>query len=89
MIQAARLAFGFAGIYDEDEAERIKDAKEGVKPDELNPFRSDIDNPDRDKLIKEAEVIAQKGDIDLLRNHFKSLDKALRNIIGSDEMLRL
>lgn len=89
MIQAARLAFGFAGIYDEDEAERIKDAKEGIKPDELNPFRGDIDNPDRDKLIKEAEVIAQKGDIDLLRNHFKSLDKASRNIIGSDEMLRL
>lgn len=89
MIQAARLAFGFAGIYDEDEAERIKDAKEGVKPDELNPFRGDIDNPDRDKLIKEAEIIAQKGDIDLLRNHFKSLDKVSRNIIGSDEMLRL
>lgn len=89
MIQAARLAFGFAGIYDEDEAERIKDAKEGVKPDELNPFSGDIGNPDRDKLIKEAEIIAQKGDIDLLRNHFKSLDKASRNIIGSDEMLRL
>ena len=28
MIQAARLAFGFAGIFDEDEAERIKDANQ-------------------------------------------------------------
>ncbi len=33
MIQAARLAFGYAGIYDQDEAERIRD----VTPDvELN-----------------------------------------------------
>jgi len=28
MIQAARLAFGFAGIYDQDEAERILEAKD-------------------------------------------------------------
>lgn len=31
MIQCARLAFGFAGIYDQDEAERIAEA-EGVAP---------------------------------------------------------
>ena len=30
MIQCARLAFGFAGIYDQDEAERIAES-EGVK----------------------------------------------------------
>ncbi len=29
MIQCARLAFGFGGIYDQDEAERIIDAKTG------------------------------------------------------------
>jgi phage recombination protein Bet len=27
LIQCARIAFGFAGLYDEDEAERIRDAK--------------------------------------------------------------
>lgn len=34
LIQASRLAFGFAGIYDEDEAQRIKDmgAADEVKP---------------------------------------------------------
>lgn len=34
LIQAARLAFGFAGIYDEDEAQRIRDmgAADEVKP---------------------------------------------------------
>jgi hypothetical protein len=28
MIQTARIAFGFVGIYDEDEAERIREAKD-------------------------------------------------------------
>lgn len=32
MIQCARLAFGFSGIYDLDEAERINEAQTGNKP---------------------------------------------------------
>lgn len=89
MIQAARLAFGFAGIFDEDEAERIKNAKDGVSEDESNPFSGDLHNPERQNLISEAEKIAQKGDIDLLREHFKSLSKEQRSIIGSAEMIRI
>lgn len=89
MIQAARLAFGFAGIFDEDEAERIKNAKDGVSEDESNPFSGDLHNPERQNLILEAEKIAQKGDIDLLREHFKSLSKEQRSIIGSEEMVRI
>ena len=89
MIQAARLAFGFAGIFDEDEAERIKNAKDGVNEDEANPFSGDLHNPERQNLISEAEKIAQKGDIDLLRDHFKSLSKEQRSIIGSEEMVRI
>lgn len=89
MIQAARLAFGFAGIFDEDEAERIKNAKDGVNEDESNPFSGDVHNPERQNLITDAEKIAQKGDIDLLRDHFKSLSKDQRSIIGSEEMVRI
>lgn len=89
MIQAARLAFGFAGIFDEDEAERIKNAKDGVSEDESNPFSGDLHNPERQNLITDAEKIAQKGDIDLLREHFKSLSKEQRSIIGSEEMVRI
>lgn len=89
MIQAARLAFGFAGIYDEDEAERIKNAKDGVNEGEVSPFSGDLGNPEREALIVEAEKIAQKGDVDLLREHFKSLSKDQRAIIGSDEMVRI
>ena len=89
MIQAARLAFGFAGIFDEDEAERIKDAKDGVKAGENNPFAGDSTNPDRANLIAEAEKVAAKGDSSKLREHFQSLSKEQRQIIGQDEMLRL
>lgn len=89
MIQAARLAFGFAGIFDEDEAERIKNAKDGVNEGEVSPFSGDLGNPEREALIVEAEKIAQKGDVDLLREHFKSLSKDQRAIIGSDEMVRI
>lgn len=38
MIQCARIAFGFGGIYDEDEAERIVQAKQPEK--EINPVHS-------------------------------------------------
>lgn len=37
MIQCARLAFGFAGIYDHDEAERIVSPEDN---DEPNPYQS-------------------------------------------------
>lgn len=38
MIQCARIAFGFGGIYDEDEAERIVQSKQPEK--EINPAQS-------------------------------------------------
>ena len=88
MIQAARLAFGFAGIYDEDEAERIKDAKEGIKPGEASPFSGDKDNPERADLIATGEKVAMRG-TDELRGWFESIGKENRVIIGVDEYNRL
>ena len=88
MIQAARLAFGFAGIYDEDEAERIKDAKEGIKPGEASPFSGEKYNPDRAALIETGEAVALHG-IEELRNWFESIGKENRVIIGVDEYNRL
>ena len=89
MIQAARLAFGFAGIFDEDEAERIKDAKDGVSDGQTNPFSGDKDNPERADLIQTAEYIAKKGNVDELRAHLQSLSREQRAILGVDEMKRL
>lgn len=40
LIQCARVAFGFAGIYDEDEAQRIIEAEVTVVPADTPPERS-------------------------------------------------
>jgi phage recombination protein Bet len=59
MIQCARLAFGFVGIYDEDEAERIKDAID-ITPDRGPDPRGDLSGVDyalRDKHVEEIKKI--------------------------------
>ncbi|UOO87458.1 phage recombination protein Bet [Neisseria arctica] len=88
MIQAARLAFGFTGIYDEDEAERIKDANDGVSEAEVSPFRGDTNSNERAELIATGETVAMRG-VDELRDWLKSIGRESRNILGVDEMERL
>ena len=88
MIQAARLAFGFAGIYDEDEAERIKDAKDGVSDAQASPFTGDKDNPVRADLIATGEKVAMRG-IEELKGWFQSISREDRAAIGVDELSRL
>ena len=88
MIQAARLAFGFAGIYDEDEAERIKDAKDGVSDAQASPFTGDKDNPVRADLIATGEKVAMRG-IEELKGWFESISREDRAAIGVDELSRL
>jgi phage recombination protein Bet len=60
MIQCARLAFGFVGVYDEDEAERIID----VTPPKIDP-RGDLSNVDyllRDKHVAAiTDLMAEYG----------------------------
>lgn len=88
MIQCARLAFGFAGIYDQDEAERI--AERNVTPAATGRvFEGEAENPRRGELIRAAEAIANTGNVDALRAHLQGLAKADRAIIGTDEMQRL
>lgn len=88
MIQAARLAFGFTGIYDEDEAERIKDAGDGIKPEETSPFAGQTEHPERQSLLAEAQAQAQRGTDDY-RAWWQSLSAEQRKIIGTDEHERL
>ena len=67
MIQAARLAFGFAGVYDQDEAERIVEVTALPRIDPRGDL-SGVDMTLRDKWVddiksildqdKEEEVIA-------------------------------
>lgn len=82
MIQCARLAFGFAGIYDQDEAERII---EGTTT-EVNTGKQSDDR--RPALISKCEEEAQKG-LDSFAEHWKSLSQEDRKVIGNDEKERI
>lgn len=58
MIQCARLAFGFVGIFDEDEGERIKEAID-VTPTKIDPRGdlTDVDYTLRDKHVEAIKVL--------------------------------
>lgn len=79
MIQAARLAFGFGGIYDEDEAERIE-AAEAQKEQKKNP--------EIDSLIADGEAAANKG-IEEYKKWFSEIGATGRLKLGSENHERL
>lgn len=69
MIQCSRLAFGYAGIYDQDEAERIveKDitpAKSATDIAERARLTVEMSDEDRQKLIDRLQLLAETGTID-------------------------
>lgn len=81
-IQAARLAFGFSGIYDEDEAQRIQtpeipETPKGVKVE-----------PDLDSLIAAGEAAANKG-INEYEQWFFGISAADRLKLGKENHVRL
>ncbi|OCG45676.1 phage recombination protein Bet [Gilliamella sp. Choc4-2] len=82
MIQCARLAFGFAGIYDQDEAERII---EGAAT-EVNIGKQSDDR--RPELIKQCEHEAKNG-LEAFGSFWMSLSQEDRKIIGNDEKERI
>lgn len=58
LIQCARLAFGFVGIFDQDEAERIVEAEESRVP-RISPLKGqpgDVSGmtPEREKQLRDA-----------------------------------
>lgn len=82
MIQCARLSFGFAGIYDKDEAERVI---EGTKAEVVVGKQSDTSRPE---LIAEAENSAKQG-IEAFKSHWLALSPSDRAIIGNAEKERI
>lgn len=74
MIQAARLAFGFGGIYDEDEAQRIQ------TPETPKEVKAD---PELDSLIADGEAAANKG-IEEYKKWFSDIGAAVRLKLGSE-----
>lgn len=74
MIQTARLAFGFGGIYDEDEAQRIQ------TPETPKEVKAD---PELDSLIADGEAAANKG-IEEYKKWFSDIGAAGRLKLGSE-----
>ena len=82
LIQCGRLAFGFAGIYDSDEAERVI---EGSVAEVDAGKQSDASRPE---LIAEAENSAKQG-IEAFKSHWLALSPSDRAIIGNAEKERI
>lgn len=80
MIQCARLAFGYVGIYDEDEAERIKERDMGFvnrETGEVTPAPRAELPPYADEAI-DANLGAWKGVVDSGRKTADSLIATLK-----------
>ena len=75
MIQCARLAFGFAGIYDQDEAERIT---ENTPAGVINGQESHENRPE---LIARCEEAAKNG-MEAFKQLWTELTPEERTIIG-------
>ncbi|NHB94543.1 phage recombination protein Bet [Photorhabdus cinerea] len=82
MIQCARLAFGFAGIYDQDEAERIT---AGTATEVINGQESHID---RQVLITRCEEAAKIG-MEAFQKLWIELSLEEKKIIGNIEKERI
>lgn len=87
MIQCARLAFGFVGIYEQDEAERIVEATyTDVTPARTSRVASAVqqatpaDSPERDAAIKECQAAAAKG-TNAFRDFWKAYPAASRALV--------
>jgi phage recombination protein Bet len=80
MIQAARLAFGFVGIYDDDEGERVREAID-VTPAHIDP-RGDLVSVDyvlRDKHVAEIAKL-----FDELGSDPEKIGAALRDYVQTN-----
>lgn len=93
MIQGARLAFGFTGIYDQDEAERIAEnqtqAVNSTPQNTKSATHGDPGHPEFEVLVSALEAAAQGG-VSALEHHWKqAMTKEQRQIVGVSELSRI
>lgn len=92
-IQCSRLAFGFAGIFDQDEAERIID----VTPSPNTPHavaeqarqKPAEDSEERQAIILSLEAVANEGDMTKLQQAWDAIGKAGRQMVGAADWARI
>lgn len=89
MIQCARLAFGYVGIYDQDEAERIVEApeKQGRQSAAEVAARAQaedvMDSEEREKLLADLEAVADTG-MEALQDAWSKLEKHQRKALANE-----
>jgi phage recombination protein Bet len=89
MIQCARLAFGYVGIFDQDEAERIVDVND--KPHPMNgagvaaqaQAEYVLDSDRREALMADLYAVADEG-TDALQAAWRKLDKHERVALAGE-----
>ena len=94
MIQCARLAFGYVGIFDQDEAERIAEVKDitprrqnaAVIAQQMNEVES---SPERDQLIADLELVVTEQGQEAYGETFKRMTKEQRQLLGAEEHTRI
>lgn len=89
MIQCARLAFGYVGIYDQDEAERILEvnvtpSKQNGTAIAENAKAQIVDSPERQNLLADLEIVAKEQGITSYAKAWSGLTKEQRSMIGTD-----
>ena len=98
LIQCARLAFGYTGIYDQDEAERIVDINPspsrvtGTQAAQAARHKVTIDLADeetRNALISELEAVAGAEGLAAYGKAWLDLTKESRKLVGTDEHERM
>jgi phage recombination protein Bet len=89
MIQAARYAFGFSGIYDEDEGAKIAEMRDVTPPTPPKPpappSAQIVHDADTGEVIDDAEIVRETGeqiaalldDVEDDTDFFTSLDAAM------------
>lgn len=92
MIQTARFTFGFAGIYDNDDAERIveniNDRYEKSTP-QGNLAQGDISNPKYSSLKETAREVAEVSNREEFRAWFGALSKEERKLFSKEDIQEL
>lgn len=76
LIQCARVAFGFAGIFDQDEAERIVGSESPFEPTKHSPLRNTIQR--KSAKPTEAEII--EGDAEEVPTRPSPLENYLEEL---------
>lgn len=95
MIQCARLAFGYGGIYDHDEAERIVEAETRVVSGGAQALTGSLmrvgedRSPEIEAKIGELEKVAKEKGFEAFKAEWSELPKETRAAIGLNERDRI